>query len=64
MEDAHESVGEGAQRLVMGLGAGSQLLVVAACAGGVGERGEGAEVAGVGEPSVPCHPGEDHFSSA
>ena len=52
VEDADEAVGEGSGCLVVGVAVGSVLVVEVAGAGACGERGEGPEVAGVGEAVV------------
>ena len=65
MEDADESVAEGAQGLVVHVAGGAVVVVVGACAGAAGERAEGPVVDGVVEAAVADVAGEDRgFLSA
>jgi hypothetical protein len=52
VEDADESVAEGAQGLVVHVAGGAVVVVVGACAGAAGERAEGSVVDGVVEAAV------------
>ena len=64
VEDADESVAEGAEGLVVGVVGRSTLVVVAACSGRSGERGEGPQVDRIGESLVADMPGENNAFGA
>src|SRR5712692_2758751 len=64
VQDADQTVGQSAQSLMVGLAACAQDVVSTPGAVGASERGECPLVAGVGEPAVACHPGENDLASA
>src|SRR6266581_3510566 len=64
VQDAHQTIGQSAQSLMVGLAAGAQDVVSMPCAFGASERGERPLIAGVGEPAVPGNPGEYDLASA
>ncbi len=60
MEDPDESIGQRAQSLMMSLAALPEPVIVVARAGGGGQGAKGPLVAGIGEPPIARHPGQDH----
>src|SRR5713101_8076594 len=60
MEDPDESIGQRAQRLMMRLAALPERVVVIPRARGARQGAKRPLVAGVGEPPIAGHPGQDH----
>ncbi len=60
VQDPDQSIGQRSKRLVMGLASLLEPVVVVARAGGGGQGAKGPLVAGIGEPPIARHPGQDH----
>ncbi len=64
VEDADESVAEGAEGFVVGVSLGASVVVVGAGAGAVGERAEGPLVEGIREAGRADEAGERDAAGA
>src|SRR5437867_8687900 len=64
VEDAHQSIGDDPQRLIVSLLSGTLEVVVAPGSGRRGDGGEGPSLAGISQPVVADEPRQHHLGPA